>query len=247
MELHIASASSRVRGLATALTLVLAAAAAPARAAETPASRAPNALDGVWKLNEAQSESFQKKMAELRGDSGGGPGEGRGGGRGMRGGEGGMGGRPEGGWGGHGGHGGGGEGRGPGREGGGPGGDGGGPEGAGGDRTPRLNLLARPPLMLVVEQSDSAVVLSERGDLLETLVIAGAVDTVAPSGPPRVAARWAGKRLEAEGAGPRGGKLRQTYQLSADGNQLTVVVRAEGVNGRPPIELKRVYDRYQGD
>ncbi len=222
--------------------------------------QAPPTLDGVWKLNESQSESFQQKMQQMRGGEGGGE---RMGGRGGRGGWGGGGG---GGWGGGGGMGGGGGFGG----GGGMGGRhrGGGGEGAGGDSgpgdaaqtqgggnadTPRSNPLTRPPLMMVVEQSDTAVVLSERGNVVETLTLgaprADAKDAAAPQGGPgpmQLAAEWKGQRLEAEGAGMRGGKLHQTYELSKDGKQLIVITRMEPAN-RPAIELKRVYDRYEGD
>ncbi len=222
--------SLRVAVAAAVLTITAFGVPALTRAA-TPS--APPRLDGVWKLNEAQSESFQKKLAELR-SSAGGAGEGRrgmGGGRGMRGGGmGGEGGGREGGWGG----------RGPGG-----GGPAGGADESSGARAPRSNLLARPPLMMALEQSDSAVVVTDRGDLVETLVLsAGAV---APADPPRYVAHWSGARLEAEGSGPRGGKLHQSFELSQDGKQLIVIARTEGAGGRPPLELKRVYDRYEGD
>jgi hypothetical protein len=40
--------------------------------------------------------------------------------------------------------------------------------------------------------------------------------------------------------------MRETYELSGDGKTLTVVSRREPTNGRPAMELKRVYDRYTG-
>jgi len=49
--------------------------------------------------------------------------------------------------------------------------------------------------------------------------------------------------LIAELIGPRGGKMTQDYELTDDGNKLIVHARLEGPEGRPPLELKRVYNR----
>jgi hypothetical protein len=213
----------------------------PARAQEAPRP----SFNGVWKLNAAKSDDFQKKMQELRGSGGGmrgGPGGGmRGGpegGGGMEGGPpgGGRGGRGQGGWGGRG------EGGPPTAEGG-PGGAGG-PGGPGG---PRQNPLANPPLMLDVDQRDSVVVLSEQGKVVRDLWLLGSPDEKIESDPREMRAHWLGQKLQAEGTRPRGGKVIEVYELSKDGKQLIVTTTLEGREGRPPLELRRVYDRYEGD
>ena len=133
----------------------------------------------------------------------------------------------------------------------GPGGPGesgerGGPSGPGG-RNPAMRFLARPPLVMQVEQSDSAVFLSERDTTLMTLLLKeNGEPQDSAEGPATLNAHWKGRRLEAEGQGPRGGKLSESYELGKDGKQLIVTGRVERPYG-PAVELKLVYDRHEGD
>jgi len=152
-------------------------------------SETPPDLSGTWSLNESKSETLQQKMEQMRSHGprmGGGPG---------------MGGGRHGGWGGgrHGG---------PNATGGpegpaGPGesGERGGPGGPGG-RNPAMRFLAHPPLLMQVEQNDSAVFLSERDTTLMTLLLNGEPQGSA-EGPATLNAHWKGRRREAEGQGPR--------------------------------------------
>src|SRR5437867_3994357 len=187
-------------------------------------------LSGTWSLNESKSETLQQKMEQMRSHGprmGGGPGMGGGMGGGRHGGPNATGG-PEG----------------PG----GPGesGERGGPGGPGG-RNPAMRFLARPPLVMQVEQSDSAVFLSERDTTLMTLLLKeNGEPQDSAEGPATLNAHWKGRRLEAEGQGPRGGKLSESYELGKDGKQLIVTGRVERPYG-PAVELKLVYDRHEGD
>ena len=207
------------------------------------APKATPQLGGIWKLNEKQSESWAQKMGATRGPGGGersmgggppmgGGGWGGGSGRGGRGG----------GWGGRGG--------GARPEGGPPGG---GPEGGGGPRDStrgrEMRWLQEPPTTLLIEQTDSTVVLSENGVTIQVLAFAVADtsrSTQAP-GPQRFTARWQGAHLEAERTGFGGRRRTETFELGKDGKSLAIITKLEGSNDRPPVELRRVYDKYQGD
>src|SRR2546422_2803491 len=179
-------------------------------------SETPPDLSGTWRLNESKSETLQQKMEQMRSRGprmGGGPGMGGGMGGGRHGG--GSGGE---GW--HGGPNGPGGPEGPG----GPGesGERGAPGGPGA-RNPAMRFLAHPPLLMQVEQSDSAVFLSERDTTLMTLLLMeNGEQQDSAEGPATLNAHWKGRRLEAEGPGPRGGKVRETYDLGKDGKQLTL-------------------------
>jgi hypothetical protein len=240
---------------ALGIAALLLAFAPMARADSEPAKGAPQ-LGGIWKLNEKQSDNWADKMGVSRGPGGGG-GERGGGGRGEGGGFGGGGGRRggggEGGWGGRGGGGGWGGRRGGGGPDGGP--PGGGPEAAGSGvprdstRAREMQWLQQPPTTLLIEQTDSTVVLSENTVTLQVLAMA-APDTSRSAqapGPQRFAARWHGARLEAERTGFGGRKRTETFELAKDGKSLVIVTKLDGGNDRPSIELKRVYDKYQGD
>jgi hypothetical protein len=61
-----------------------------------------------------------------------------------------------------------------------------------------------------------------------------------------VSCKWKGQTLTSERAMSRGGKLTQEFSLSKDGKTLVIVTRRESQN-RPAMELKRVYDHYEGD
>jgi len=199
----------------------------PARAAEPQAS-APPVLAGVWKLDLEKSDSAQKKMEETRRAGGRGAWGGRGGG--MRGGMGGgMGGR----------RGGGGRPRGPGS---GPPED----EAQGAARGPEMRLMMRPPVSMLIEQSDSTVVLFEQGLPLEVLVLGLPQDRAGTVEPEtmHIPASWSGRRLLAIREDERGGRASQELTLSPDGKSLTVILRREPrEDGMPPLEIKREYAR----
>jgi hypothetical protein len=232
----------------TALFII--AASLLARSAASDDAKSVPTLGGLWKLNEKQSETLQQKMAEHGGGGGGGWGGHRGGMGGGMGGGGGYGGGGGGGWGGH-------------RHGGGEGGESGrqgeegtsgsgGPEGAppdGRSADPMMRSLARPPLTMLVEQTDSTVVLSERGQTIEVITLGDVATAAAAVEPesPHVQAKWRGTDLVAERTSDRGGKMSQTFELSKDAKQLIVITHRDSRGDRPAIDLKRVYDHYEGD
>lgn len=217
---------------------------------DEPATETPK-LAGIWKLNEKESESFDQKMKERMGsgDHGGG---GRGEGGGWHGGGGGMGGGSgrRGGWGG-------------GRHGqGGP--EGGGSGGDGPRRNPEMAELAHPATTLLIEQSDTTLVLSESGQTLQTLAVVSktpAHETAPPaSAPPQPAAVdsarvqplsyqawWDRSRLMAERVTARGGRMSEVFALGKDGKSLVIRTSIELRPDTPAIEIRRVYDRYEGE
>jgi len=212
------------RGAVSACAAVLVALATrPAAAGEPPK------LGGYWQLDLKESETLEQKLDAMRA-SGGMP--------------------PGGGWhgGGYGGHGGGPPMGGSGGHHGGYGGHGGGPPegGAAHDSTRGSSMreLAHPAMSLRIEPGDDTFVLSERGRPLEVLVIgdAATAEAIQPDAP-HAQSHWKGKHLVAELIGPGGGKMTQDYELTDDGNKLIVHTRLEGREGRPPLELKRVYNR----
>ena len=236
-------------GLAASLLVAASLLARPAAADD--ANSVPQ-LGGLWKLNEKESETLQQKMAQMRGS--GSPGS-WGGRRGGMGGE--MGGGGGGGWGGGGGswgghRRGGGEGGESGRPGGNGGPGSGGPEGAPPDgraADPMMRSLARPPLTMLVEQTDSTIVLSERGQTIEVITLGNAATAASAVEPeaPHVQAKWRGADLVAERTSDRGGKMTQTFELSKDAKRLIVITHRDSRGERPALDLKRVYDHYEGD
>jgi len=218
-----------------AIALVSAFAALPA-AAQAPAPA--SSLAGVWNYEAAKSDSAQQKMEAMRPQGGGG---GRRGGGGWGGGMGGGGGRRGGGgWGGAGG---GGMGGGGGRPPRGPGDESSGDRG--GARGPEMRLIMKPPTSMLVEQTDSTIVLYEQGLPIEVLVLgapqnrADAVDKEAP----HVPASWSGARLTAIREDERGGRATQTFAIAADGKSFTLTLRREPRDDRPALEIRREYRR----
>jgi hypothetical protein len=115
-----------------------------------------------------------------------------------------------------------------------------------GTRTPELRLMTRPPDSLVIEQTDSTVVLFARGAALEVLVIglpqdkAGSVEP----GAVHIPATWSDGRLLALRQDERRARASQKFELSADARTLTLTVAREPYeDGVPPLELTRVYVR----
>ena len=246
MQSHSTPRRSPLIPLAIALALCAGAALGAARVAGAGDKEKVPSFQGTWKLDESKSESLRAKMDEMRksGGMGGPPGGGMGGGPPMGGGMGGgMGGH-------HGGPPGGGMGVGPEGEDGATGttGDTVRPHGA---RNPAMRALAEPPLLMSLDQTADAIDFSNGSRRIE-LIQLGEPKAEQPAAPAendgvlRMAGKWKGDRLIAETSNERG-KLRETYELSKDGNTLLVTVRLEPASGRPPIELKRVYERYEGE
>jgi hypothetical protein len=55
-------------------------------------------------------------------------------------------------------------------------------------------------------------------------------------------ARWDGTELVSDEKGPRGGKLRRTFELSADGLQLDETISIDNGKANPPLVIRYVYD-----
>jgi len=224
------------RWLGFASAALVACASVPRVAGAASDSSAPAYFGGTWRLNEQMSDSPQKILTEVRNNGWHGAAGGWNGGMGGMGGGGGYGG----------GHHHGGEGEGGGR----PPGDAEGEGRGGGDstRAPALNDVTRPPMTILVEKTDSTIVLSERARAHEVLTFGDPTITGAAIEPdvPHAHAKWRGHTLVSERAGPRG-KITRTFELTKDGKQLIITTHREGSDGRPPLDFKRVYDHYTGD
>ena len=222
------SAPRRPRALLWAAAAFFATAVAlPAHAAEPDSSAAPT-LAGVWTLDVKKSDSAQEKMEAMRREGSGGR-------------RGGMGGGVRGGGGPGGGMGRGGAQRGP-REG--P--DQGAPRERPND--PERRLMMRPPASMLIEQTDSTVVLFEQGLPIEVLVVGLPQDragTVEPAAP-HITASWSAGRLLTLREDDRGGRATQQFALSPDGKSLTLILRREPREDRPVLEIRREYRRDDG-
>ena len=108
-----------------------------------------------------------------------------------------------------------------------------------------MQLVARPPLSLAIDQTDTSVVFEERGRVIETLQFAGKAPESGgePDASPVLPAKWHGRSLVAESSGRNGRKLEQSLELSKDTNELIVTMRIESSQNPQPVELKRIYDR----
>src|SRR4029077_19967438 len=128
---------------------------------------------------------------------------------------------------------------------GGPGDEPGGERGERGPRGPEMRLIMKPPASMLVEQSDSTIVLYEQGLPIEVLVLgapqnrADAVDKEAP----HIPASWSASRLTAIREDERGGRATQTFALAADGRSFTLTLRREPRDDRPALEIRREYRR----
>ena len=60
-----------------------------------------------------------------------------------------------------------------------------------------------------------------------------------------VSAKWKKRDLVFTAESAYGGRVRETYQLTADGARLTVIVRRDGDGRSPGIVFKRIYDRVE--
>lgn len=231
----------RFAALGVAALALLAARVPPSHAADL--SVPDRAIEGIWRFDAKKSDDPAKAMPR------GGPGGAAQGG--MRGGPGGSGGPPMGG------------GMGSGRRGGPPGGGpgmGGGPDGErpeeggsmGDDRHPRVDPMRRvmrPAAQIVIFVLSENVEITEDQDppltfaLQDSLDAHGRVQEI-----PGPVARWKDASLVTKLPLGKSGSLTETWEFSADGRTLTVHAKSEGgPQGAPKIELKRVYNRYDGE
>lgn len=201
-------------------------------------------LSGKWQFNKDQSDDAQQKISDAQksqqstANSGGYPG-GTGGGY-----PGGGGGYPGGGggWpGGGGGYPGGGMGRGGmGRRGG---------QGMRGGSTVSAadwDRLGQDSKFLQVDQKSDQVVVTDDSDHAQTLYLDGKKHDDKDENGKKISStktEWQGDTLVAETKLDHGTKLTQSYRLSDDGKQLTVVSRLENSSLQGPVTIRRVYDQ----
>jgi len=115
--------------------------------------------------------------------------------------------------------------------------------GRGGALGPGGGRMMLPPDM-VVELADSELTVSVRGLAVRRIGFGNVPATPAPGDSvPTVQARWQGARLVSELESRRGGRVEESWELSADGGELVVTTRLPGMGDRPPMDVKHVYDR----
>jgi hypothetical protein len=201
-------------------------------------------LNGRWQFNKDQSDDAQQKITDAQStqrstaNSGGYPGGGPGGGY-----PGGGGGWPGGG-------------------GGYPGGGGGWPGGGmgrggmgrrGGQQANRgstvsaedWDRLAENPKFLQVDQRPDQVVITDDSDHARTFYLDGKKHDDRDANGKKISTTktdWQGDTLVAETKLDHGTKLTQSFRLSDDGKQLTVVSRLENSSLQGPVTIRRVYD-----
>jgi len=205
-------------------------------------------LSGRWQFNKDQSDNAQQKISDAQqnqrtsANSGGYPGGGTGGGTG--------GGYPGGGggW--------------PGGGGGSPGGGGGWPgggmgRGGMGRRGGQSNRggstvsaeawdrLGQDPKFLQIDQKSDEVVVTDDSDHAQTLYLDGKKhDDKDANGKKTSSSKteWQGSTLVAETKLDHGTKIMQSFRVSDDGKQLTVVSRLENSSLQGPVTVQRVFD-----
>ena len=207
-------------------------------------------LSGRWQFNKDQSDDAQQKITDAQSNqrqntnSGGGyPGGGTGGGTG--------GGYPGGGGGGW-----------PGGGGGYPGGGGSWPGGGmgrggmgrrGGQQANRGNTvsaedwdrLGATPKFLHVDQKSDQVVVTDDSDHAQTFFPDGKKHDDKDENGKKISStktEWQGDTLVAETKLEHGTKLTQSFRMSDDGKELTVVSRLENSSLQGPVTVRRVYD-----
>lgn len=242
--------------LNTATVLLLACALVAGLAALARISLAQNKpqLAGRWNFNQDQSDNANQKIQDAQasaksqgggypgggGPQGGGPQGGGypgGGGGGIPGGRGGIGGGPMGGGG----------------VGGGPMGGGGmgrGGRGGGSDQGPALSgedveQLAANPKMLMVEQNEQQITITNDTGKIRNLYPDGKKHKEKDSNgqSTTIKTHWKGDRLVAESRLGHSGLLTETYELSGDGKQLSVISSLDNPLLSTPLVIRRVYDR----
>ncbi|HMK23835.1 MAG TPA: hypothetical protein VK466_15995 [Terriglobales bacterium] len=203
--------------------------AQPAAAAN---SAAKTSLDGTWKLNREQSDDAHEKLRSAMQDHDQNSPMGR---------HGGMGG---------GGMGGGGIGMGiPGIGGmgrpGGPGGSGGMGRGSDSDeQRARLRDLVDPPEQLTVAQKGPEVDMTDPQYRERELFTDGRnIEKSKDAMQMPVKAHWNHEALVTEEKGPNGEKISHSYELAADGKQLTDTLTLESKKLHTPLIIRSVYDK----
>jgi len=201
-------------------------------------------LSGRWQFNKDQSDDAQQKITDAQSNQrttatngGGYPG----GGGGYPGGGGGY----PGGGGGY-----------PGGGGGWPGGGGmgrGGMGRRGGQQANRGNTvsaedwdrLGQTPKFLQIDQKSGQVVVTDDSDHAQTFYLDGKKHDDKDDNGKKISSTktgWQGDTLEAETKLEHGTKLTQSFSLSDDHKQLTVVSRLENSSLQGPVTVRRVYD-----
>jgi hypothetical protein len=195
-------------------------------------------MNGRWQFNKDQSDDAQQKISDAKhserttaNNGGGYPGSGTGGGY-----PGGGGGWPGGG----GGWPGGGMGRGGmGRR--------GGQSNRGGSTVSAeaWDRLGQDPKFLQIDQKSDQVLVTDDADHAQTFHLDGKKHDDKDANGKKISTTktdWQGNTLVAETKLDHGTKLTQSYRVSEDGKQLTVVSRLENSSLQGPVTVQRVYD-----
>ena len=199
-------------------------------------------LSGHWQFNKDQSDDAQQKITDAQSNqrttanSGGGYPGGGGGGVGYPGGGGGY----PGGGGGYPGGGGGGMGR-------------GGMGRRGGQQANRGSTvsaedwerLGQTPKFLQLDQKSGQLVVTDDAGHAQTLYLDGKKHDDKDDNGKKISStktEWQGDTLQAETKLEHGTKLTQSFRVSDDGKQLTVVSRLENSSLQGPVTVRRVYD-----
>ncbi|HTR01668.1 MAG TPA: hypothetical protein VMN82_00610 [Thermoanaerobaculia bacterium] len=179
-------------------------------------------LTGSWQLNRDASDDPAKVMQEARADGGSSSG-GSGFGGGGRHGRGGGGGSSGGGWG---------------RGSRGSSGDGSSsPDGGSFAALQALTLVYKEPMLTITDAAGRERVVYTDGRKTE--------EERSHGGTTVVVASWKDGHLEVVASPENGGKITETFAMTADHKQLTVTTKMEGGKRGSPITIRRVYDAAQ--
>ncbi len=120
-----------------------------------------------------------------------------------------------------------------------------GARGKAGSRGPSGRQGERPRKReLTINQTDATVTVTRGRNRAVTITPDGqTVTEQARRGEAQITAKWEGEVLVVERSGPRGGTMTKSYQLSADGQQLTVTHKLEGCPTKESVEFRTVFDK----
>jgi hypothetical protein len=126
-------------------------------------------------------------------------------------------------------------------------GGGGAPSGGGGTAggaSGPMRRVVRPPAQLIVEMSDSMIVIRDGGEIPQKIYLDGrTVQEPALTGPPvELTAKWKDGKLSVERKIGELDTMRETYSFDKKNNRLIVEAKVTSTTFQRPLELKRVYD-----
>lgn len=107
-----------------------------------------------------------------------------------------------------------------------------------------MRRVVRPPAQLIVEMSDSMIVIRDGGEIPQKIYLDGrTVQEPALTGPPvELTAKWKDGKLSVERKIGELDTMRETYSFDKKNNRLIVEAKVTSTTFQRPLELKRVYD-----